>query len=517
MLIRRIPISPGEQRVALDRLARVARRALGTSVCLISTFEHDRQRFIGADGLDEPWASQRWSPYSHSLCQYPYKDNERLVLPDTLLAPRFSSNGAVTEARVRAYAGVPLRDADGTVLGAFCAIDFQPREWSPDDLAQLEDLALAAAAELALRESLAELRLAQSFSAAIVDTIGQPLLVLDHTQRIVSANQALYRLFQVTEAEIIGQPVNEMSAGQPRIPELTTVLDQIVAEHGAFHALQITYPFERIGTRTLHVAGQALRWREATRPLILLAMEDVTERDALQTERETFVEGLAHDLRNPLTTIQGQAQLLRRRTTRGVLDPEAMDRGVTVIESEARQMGRLIQTMVETAQLRADQDVPVTSTRIDLAAVGENLIDAYRASSTRHAFVVDLRCQATVMGDHVRLRRMLDNLLSNAIKYAPAGGPITITVDTATDAEGVAWGAISVTDEGIGIPPQDHPYLFERFHRGSNVGAIAGSGIGLAGVRQLADHQSGQIDVESTLGRGTTMTIRLPLSPEPLV
>jgi len=517
VLTRQVPISPGEQRIALDRLARVARRALGTSVCLISTFEHDRQRFIGADGLDEPWASQRWSPYSHSLCQYPYKDNERLVLPDTLLDPQFSSNGAVTEAKVRAYAGVPLRDPDGNVLGAFCAIDFQPRDWSLADLAQLEDLALAAAAELALRESLAELRLAQSFSAAIVDTIGQPLLVLDHTQRIVSANQALYRLFQVTEAEIIGQPVNEMSAGTPRIPELAAVLDRIVAEHGAFHALRVTYPFERIGTRTLHVAGQALRWREATRPLILLVMEDVTERDAMQTERGSFVDALAHDLRNPLTTIQGQAQLLRRRTTRGELNPEAMGRGLAIIESGAQQMGSLIQTMVETAQLRADQDVPVTVTRIDLAAVGENLIDAYRASSTRHTFVADPRCRAMVVGDEVRLRRMLDNLLSNAIKYAPSGGPITIAVDTVMDRDGIWWGAISVTDEGIGIPPQDHPHLFERFHRGSNVGAIAGSGIGLAGVRQLADQQGGQIDVESSLGCGTTMTIRLPLSSDLLV
>ncbi len=517
MLTRRAPVSPGEERVALDRLARVARRALSTSVCLISTFEHDRQRFIGADGLDEPWASRRWSPYSHSLCQYPYRANDRLVLPDTLLDPRFSSNGAVTEAQVRAYAGVPLRDRDGNVLGAFCAIDFQPRDWSPDDLAQLEDLAMAAAAELALRESLSELRLAQSFSAAIVDTVGQPLLVLDHNQRVVSANQAFYRLFQVAEHEIIGQPVNETVDGQPRIPELAAVLARVMAEHGTFHALRITYPFGRIGTRTLHMAGQALRWREATQPLILLAMEDVTERDAMQTERETFIDSLAHDLRNPLATIQGQAQLLRRRADRGVLEPESLDRGMTIVESEARQMGLLIQAMVETARLRADQDVPVAITRIDLATVGEGLIDAYRASSTRHAFAFDLRRRATVMGDDIRLRRMLDNLLSNAIKYSPAGGPITITVDTATDDEGGEWGTIAVTDQGIGIPPQDRSRLFERFHRGSNVGMIAGNGIGLAGVRQLADQQGGRIDVQSRLGHGTTVTICLPLESDPPV
>ena len=505
----RVP-TPGEERIALDRLARVARRALGTSVCLISTFEPDRQRFIGADGLTEPWASQRWSPLSHSLCKLPYHDNARIVLPDTRADARSASNGAVTEAGVRAYAGVPMHDRDGRILGAFCAIDFQPRAWTDDDLAQLEDLAMAASAEIALRESLSELQLAQSFSAAIVDTVREPLVVLDHQQRIVSANQALYRFFQVAEHEIIGQPVNPLVDGKPRIPALAAALDQIIARHGAFHALEITEDFDRIGRRTLQVAGQALRWRDATQPLILLAMEDLTDRIAMQRDREAFVDALAHDLRNPLTTIQGQAQLLQRRASRNAIDPDGLDRSAAVIVSEARQMVQLIQTMVETAHLRADENVPIDLAPVDLAMVGESLIAAYRASGTWHTFACEQRATACVLADSVRLRRMLDNLLGNAIKYSPMGGPVTIAVDSLTEPDGTSWGTISVIDQGIGVPPQDLPHLFERFHRGANVGAIAGSGIGLAGVKQLVDQQGGQIAVESTLGLGTTVTIRLP-------
>ena len=512
MPTKRVP-TPSEERIALDRLARVARRALGTSVCLISRFEHDRQRFIGADGLAEPWATQRWSPLSHSLCQLPYRENDRIVLPDTRLDPRSDTNGAVTDVGVLAYAGVPIRDRDGQVLGTFCAIEFQPRAWSDDDMAQLEDLAMAASAELALRESLSELQLAQSFSAAIVDTIREPLVVLDHQQMIVSANQALYRLFQVAEHEIIGQPVNRTADGAPRIPALATVLEQIMAHHGAFHALEITYSFPRVGTRTLQISGQSLRWREATQPLILLAMEDVTERVTMQRDRETFVDSLAHDLRNPLTAIQGQAQLLRRRADRGVIDPDSLVQSISVIASESRQMTQLIQTMVETAYLRDDQDVPVELATVDLTAVGQSLLASYRASGTLHTFHFEPIAHACVLADSVRLRRMLDNLLGNAIKYSPAGGPITIAVDTATAPDGTSWGSISVTDEGIGIPSEDVPNLFKRFQRGSNVGAIAGTGIGLAGVKQLVDQQGGEIDVQSTLGCGTTVKIRLPLSP----
>lgn len=508
MSTRRVP-DPDEERLALDRLARVARRALGTSVCLISTVDDEYSRFLGAAGLPGPWATQRFSPVSHSLCPYPATTNTALVLTDARLDSRFTSHPAVTEIGIVGYAGVPLRTRDGKVIGAFCAIEFEPRAWTADDLAQLEDLALAATAELALRESLSELQLAQSFSAAIVDTIREPLVVLDHEQRIVSANQALYRLFQVSEYEIIGRPVNPTVDGEPRIPALAAVLDRIIAQHGAFHALEITHTFPRIGTRTLQIAGQALRWREATEPLILLTVDDATERVAMQRERETFVDALAHDLRNPLTAIQGQAQLIRRRASRGDIDPDGLDRSTAVIVSETRQMIQLIATMVEAVHLRADQDVAVELTSVDLTAVGQSLVAAYRASGTWHSFQFVPNAPACVLADSVRLRRMLDNLLSNAIKYSPAGGPVSIAVDTVIGPDGTSWGTISVTDTGIGIPPEDLPQLFERFHRGSNVGAIAGSGIGLAGVKQLADQQGGQIEVQSTLGAGTTVTIRL--------
>jgi signal transduction histidine kinase len=113
--------------------------------------------------------------------------------------------------------------------------------------------------------------------------------------------------------------------------------------------------------------------------------------------------------------------------------------------------------------------------------------------------------------DRMRLERVLDNLLSNAVKYSPQGGPIAIRVGREDDAGG-AWAVVSVRDDGIGVPAEDLPWIFERYRRAGNVaGRVAGTGIGLAGARQIVEQHGGTIGVESDEGQGTTVTVRLPL------
>ena len=111
---------------------------------------------------------------------------------------------------------------------------------------------------------------------------------------------------------------------------------------------------------------------------------------------------------------------------------------------------------------------------------------------------------------------MIDNLLSNAVKYTPAGGPVDIHLSKAPVSEGQGEQAVlTVRDEGVGIPPVDLPIIFDRFQRGGNViGRFAGTGIGLAGVRQVLAQHGGSIDVQSEEGIGTVVTIRLPLGEQ---
>ncbi|WP_439657589.1 GAF domain-containing SpoIIE family protein phosphatase [Lentzea sp. HUAS TT2] len=134
----------------MDRFARLVASVLGVPVALVSLVEPDRQVFPGLIGLGEPWASSRTTPLSHSLCQHVTRSGRPLVLHDTEADQKWCAHPAVTDLSVAAYAGMPLTDGDGNVLGSLCAIDTAPHQWTEAELQDLVDLAAACSAELQL-------------------------------------------------------------------------------------------------------------------------------------------------------------------------------------------------------------------------------------------------------------------------------------------------------------------------------------------------------------------------------
>ncbi len=136
---------------AFERFARMVRRHLGVPVALVSLVDRDRQFFPGQQGLPEPWAQQRQTPLSHSVCQYVVASARPLVISDTRVEVGLRDNLAVPDLAVIAYLGVPLVDGEGDVLGSLCAIDHTPRAWSEDEVAAMVDLAAACSSELQLR------------------------------------------------------------------------------------------------------------------------------------------------------------------------------------------------------------------------------------------------------------------------------------------------------------------------------------------------------------------------------
>lgn len=143
---------------SLDRYARIATRALKVPISLVSLVGDDRQFFAGARGLDSPWQERRETPLSHSFCQHVVTQRSALVVDDARNDQRVCDNLAIDDLSVAAYAGVPLSDPDGNILGSFCVIDTQPREWQPDELELLGLIAeeVAEEIELARRAWLAE-------------------------------------------------------------------------------------------------------------------------------------------------------------------------------------------------------------------------------------------------------------------------------------------------------------------------------------------------------------------------
>lgn len=248
----------------------------------------------------------------------------------------------------------------------------------------------------------------------------------------------------------------------------------------------------------------------------VVVMEDINAHKRAAEERIAFVDSAAHDLRNPLTSLKGQVQLLQRHMERGELvEPTALVRRLAAIDETANRMTALLDEMLDAAHLQAGRALDLHRDPIDLMLLAEAVADEAQRRTTHHRIRVETEAPLIGEWDGRRLERMLGNLLDNAIKYSPQGGEVVVRLAREVDAAG-DWAVVTVMDQGLGIPAADLPQVFARFHRGRNVGGIRGTGIGLAGARQIVEQHGGTIAAASIENQGSTFTVRLPLDP-PLI
>ena len=218
---------------------------------------------------------------------------------------------------------------------------------------------------------------------------------------------------------------------------------------------------------------------------------------------------LIHDIRTPLATISGYAQLLLRRAAQGGPELLALVDALQHIEEAARRVGNLLG---ELADLQAQSDTPAGILRrqpTDLVQLARRVAaDSQDASlGTWHVVVLQGVPELVGLWDPARLERAIANLIDNALKYNRDDRPVMVTVQQAD-----AWAVVRVADGGVGIPAAELPRIFERGYRASNVvGRFQGTGLGLAGVHHIVTEHGGTIVVESQIGIGTTTTVRLPL------
>ena len=244
---------------------------------------------------------------------------------------------------------------------------------------------------------------------------------------------------------------------------------------------------------------------------VLAVVTDVTERVRAEAERGAFLDALAHDVKNPLGAAKGRAQLARRQLSRGLTDPAKLETSLAGIDAAVNAATRLIDDLLDVAHLRAGRSLQLRLAPTDLGALVQACAEETRQRSPVHEVRVDTESPVLVgTWDAERLGRVLGNLLDNAVKYSPAGGEILVRAGRAEDESGT-WAEVAVTDQGLGIPEEDLARVFERFHRGTNVARIAGTGIGLSGAKQIVEQHGGTIAVASVEGRGSTFMVRLPL------
>jgi signal transduction histidine kinase len=241
--------------------------------------------------------------------------------------------------------------------------------------------------------------------------------------------------------------------------------------------------------------------------------QDISAIKELEHQKEEFLATVAHDLKNPLAAIKGWVQILGRRTRQlPEAERERWQQDLGTVEGTATRMAGMIDELLDLTHLQMGRPLELRLQATDLVALARRVAAEYQQLTDAHTLCVrSTLASLDGMWDQARLERVVGNLISNAVKYSPDGGEVILSLGREDSASG-ASAVLSVRDEGIGIPPEDLSRVFDRFYRGTNVvGHIAGTGIGLAGARQLVEQHGGSMAVESTPGAGSTFVVRLPL------
>jgi signal transduction histidine kinase len=233
------------------------------------------------------------------------------------------------------------------------------------------------------------------------------------------------------------------------------------------------------------------------------------EREHRRTEQQQrdFVADVSHELRTPITSVRSYAETLVAEDDE--LDPETRRNFLNVILNESDRMTKLVQDLLVLSKFDAGE-IPFNFEIFDLCEAARRVYEAMLLEAEKRGLTISLDCGSEPLlcyGDKDRIEQVLINIVSNAIRYTPEGGHIEI-VASSVGGELTA----AVRDNGIGIPEADMPRLFERFYRVDKARARAhgGSGLGLAIAREIVERHKGTIEIDSEVGVGTTMRVRLP-------
>ena len=236
---------------------------------------------------------------------------------------------------------------------------------------------------------------------------------------------------------------------------------------------------------------------------VALLLFDITEREYAEQLRREFTANVSHELKTPLHSISGCAELMKN----GMVKPEDTVRFAGQIYSEAQRLINLIEDIIRLSRLDEGAE-DMQRERIDLYALSGSVIDSLGNEAKENKITLELCGGPTfIWGVRQLVRGMIYNLLDNAIKYNKANGSVKLSVSNEGE-----FSLLNVSDTGIGIPPEHQSRVFERFYRvdKSHSKEVGGTGLGLSIVKHSAMVHNAKIDLQSTPGKGTSITVRFP-------
>ncbi len=360
------------------------------------------------------------------------------------------------------------------------------------------------------------LRRSGDAAKAIIETVRDPLLVLDADLRVQTANRAFIRVFGLPQETILGQQLYGLGDGAWDIKELRRHLDGILTGSAPMDDFAVTHDFPRIGRRTMLLNARLLEDGEIGVRMIVLAIADITEAqriaDALSVasrelersnaELRQFAAIASHDLQEPLRTIRSFASLLQERLGDKLVGKDQDFMGYVI--NGAKRMQELITAILFYSEVGHQG---IRATAIDLGMIAHTAIANLENKIAKAQASVTVVKLPLVTADPQMLTQLLQNLVSNGVKFRCKNRPSVVTISAREDAD--EW-VIVVADNGIGIRSQDTVRIFTLFQRAHSAADYPGTGIGLATCKKIVERHGGRLWLESTLDVGTTFFFSLP-------
>lgn len=337
----------------------------------------------------------------------------------------------------------------------------------------------------------------------IVETVREPLIVLDSDLRIVSANRSFYNSFRVTPEETVGNLIYDLGNRQWDIPKLRTLLEEILPKNNKFDDYEVEHIFSNIGHKIMLLNARRITHKEIGSQMILLAIEDITKFRKLERERKNILSMFAHDMKNPAVTSEGFLSRLMLGKA-GALTEEQQNY-LEIIHSELNKLSQLISDFLQFSRFEAIEYKPVLAPCTIEEEIRKN-VEAEKVEAEKKEIIIRLEPPDTITpvvnADAAMVNRVIGNLLGNAIKYTDPGGTVTIKISNRGNEI-----LVSVKDTGIGIPSDHLPYIFDTFYR---AGKSKGSGLGLSIAKTIIEAHGGRIWAESVPPNGSTFSFTLP-------
>ncbi|MBN1979441.1 MAG: PAS domain S-box protein [Anaerolineae bacterium] len=345
---------------------------------------------------------------------------------------------------------------------------------------------------------------------AILEYSADGVLILDAAHRITVFNRALSKMSGWPAAEALGRQHDEVI----RWARLETELNLADAVAGGWplppaRPLYVEGDLRRRagGSISVGITYAPLFTREGALANIIASVRDITRFREADELKSTFVSVVSHELKTPVALIKGYADTLLRKDA--CWDQETMQESLGVILEETDRLNHLIDNLLDASRLQAGA-LSLEMDQVALDALAERVATRFRTQTDSHEIVTDFPPDLPVVqGDAGRLEQVLNNLLSNAIKYSPDGGRIEISGRALPDEV-----VVTVTDKGVGIPPEEQTRIFERFVRGARERhqRTPGAGLGLYLAKAIVEAHGGRIWVESHPGEGAAFSFALSRS-----